>query len=144
MPLSCPAIPAFLLNRGCPTFHFQAIKLILHVAPNAGLTSTHSDNDWLPPTSAVISYKPPPFVPRREIPMGANSDQPVTGKRARNDDAQRGGRKAQRKRAALACDECRARKRRCDGGIPACGGCTRRLSTCVYSSEVEARAWQNR
>lgn len=48
-----------------------------------------------------------------------------------------------RKRAALACDECRVRKRRCDGVIPACGGCTRRRSTCVYSSEVEARAWQS-
>ncbi|MBE3044050.1 Zn(II)2Cys6 transcription factor [Candidatus Bathyarchaeota archaeon] len=78
--------------------------------------------------------------------MSADGEQPATGKRTRtaNDDGERGSRKAHRKRAALACDECRVRKRRCDGAIPACGGCTKRLSTCVYSSEVEASAWQTR
>ncbi|KAH7038961.1 fungal-specific transcription factor domain-containing protein [Macrophomina phaseolina] len=52
-------------------------------------------------------------------------------------------RKAMRKRTALACEECRVRKRRCDGAIPACGGCAKRLSECVYSAEIETRAWHN-
>ncbi|CAH0051365.1 unnamed protein product [Clonostachys solani] len=69
------------------------------------------------------------------------------GKRARTDDDSNPNpdtrRRAVRKRAALACDECRVRKRRCDGGFPTCGGCTHRRSACVYSSEVEARAWQS-
>ncbi|KAJ5520864.1 fungal-specific transcription factor domain-containing protein [Penicillium fimorum] len=34
-----------------------------------------------------------------------------------------------RKRAALACEECRVRKRRCDGAMPACSGCTKRITT---------------
>lgn len=69
----------------------------------------------------------------------------TNAERATVDDngSQRYRRKAGRKRAALACDECRTRKRRCDGAFPACGGCARRMSTCVYSSEMEARAWQS-
>lgn len=81
-----------------------------------------------------------------QLPMSTSADQKGPGKRPRaaGDDGRPGNRKAQRKRAALACDECRSRKRRCDGGIPACGGCARRLTTCVYSSEVEAGAWRTR
>ncbi|KAJ9149934.1 hypothetical protein NKR23_g4087 [Pleurostoma richardsiae] len=70
----------------------------------------------------------------------------TSSKRARAEDdggsqPARCKRKTVRKRAALACEECRVRKRRCDGAIPACGGCARRMSACVYSSEIEARAW---
>ena len=83
--------------------------------------------------------------------MAANDDQPAAAQptaskrpRTADDNDQPPGtrKKAVRKRAALACEECRVRKRRCDGVIPVCGGCTRRRSTCVYSSKVEARAWQ--
>jgi hypothetical protein len=52
--------------------------------------------------------------------------------------------KAIRHRAALACEECRARKRRCDGATPACGGCVKRMSACVYSSEIQGKAWRER
>ncbi|KAL2783210.1 fungal-specific transcription factor domain-containing protein [Aspergillus keveii] len=48
-----------------------------------------------------------------------------------------------RNRAALACEECRSRKRRCDGAIPACGGCVKRMSVCVYASEIHAKAWRD-
>jgi hypothetical protein len=27
--------------------------------------------------------------------------------------------------------------------MPACSGCTKRMSVCVYTSEVEARAWHS-
>jgi hypothetical protein len=27
--------------------------------------------------------------------------------------------------------------------MPACSGCAKRMSVCVYTSEVEARAWHN-
>ena len=46
-----------------------------------------------------------------------------------------------RKRAAMACEECRVRKRRCDGGIPSCAGCEKRRSACIYSSEIDGRIW---
>ncbi|KAK5061072.1 hypothetical protein LTR84_007613 [Exophiala bonariae] len=46
-----------------------------------------------------------------------------------------------RKRATLACEECRTRKRRCDSAFPACGGCKKRKSDCVYSAEIEAKQW---
>ena len=49
-----------------------------------------------------------------------------------------------RKRTVLACEECRVRKRRCDGVVPACGGCTKRRSQCIYSCEVEAKEWNQR
>ena len=72
-----------------------------------------------------------------------------SAKRVRSDDGdslqQLSSRKrAVRKRAAVACEECRIRKRRCDGAVPACGGCAKRMSECVYSADVEARAWHSR
>ncbi|KAL3464907.1 fungal-specific transcription factor domain-containing protein [Aspergillus heterothallicus] len=51
--------------------------------------------------------------------------------------------KITRNRAALACEECRARKRRCDGAVPACGGCVKRMSACVYASEIHAKVWRD-
>ncbi len=48
-----------------------------------------------------------------------------------------------RKRAPLACEECRTRKRRCDGAVPICGGCTKRMSCCVYLAELQEKAWQH-
>ncbi|KAK4447154.1 fungal-specific transcription factor domain-containing protein [Podospora aff. communis PSN243] len=51
-------------------------------------------------------------------------------------------RPAIRKRAPLACEECRMRKRRCDGAVPICGGCTKRMTSCVYLAELQERAWQ--
>ncbi|CEL03670.1 hypothetical protein ASPCAL04818 [Aspergillus calidoustus] len=48
-----------------------------------------------------------------------------------------------RNRAVLACEECRARKRRCDGAIPACGGCVKRMSACVYAAEIHAKVWRD-
>ncbi|KAH7116553.1 hypothetical protein B0J13DRAFT_613411 [Dactylonectria estremocensis] len=78
--------------------------------------------------------------PRRpSLTMATNAERTAV----EDNGTQRYRRKAVRKRAALACDECRTRKRRCDGVFPACGGCARRMSTCVYSSEMEARAWQS-
>ena len=50
---------------------------------------------------------------------------------------------AVRKRAPLACEECRTRKRRCDGAVPICGGCTKRMSCCVYLAELQEKAWQH-
>ncbi|KAE8383726.1 fungal-specific transcription factor domain-containing protein [Aspergillus bertholletiae] len=61
----------------------------------------------------------------------------------RNDTGNNGKKKAGRHRAALACEECRARKRRCDGGTPACSGCVKRLSVCVYASVMHAKAWRD-
>ncbi|KAK4171980.1 putative transcriptional activator [Triangularia setosa] len=52
-------------------------------------------------------------------------------------------RPAVRKRAPLACEECRTRKRRCDGALPYCSGCKKRLSTCVYLADIQEKAWQN-
>ncbi|KAK4205939.1 fungal-specific transcription factor domain-containing protein [Rhypophila decipiens] len=50
---------------------------------------------------------------------------------------------AVRKRAPLACEECRMRKRRCDGAVPICGGCTKRMSSCVYLAELQEKAWHH-
>lgn len=73
--------------------------------------------------------------------------QAQTSKRGRVDDGESehtdSPKKVTRRRAALACEECRVRKRRCDGAMPACGGCMKRMSTCIYSSEVQARAWND-
>ncbi|KAK4199005.1 putative transcriptional activator [Triangularia verruculosa] len=52
-------------------------------------------------------------------------------------------RPAVRKRAPLACEECRTRKRRCDGALPYCSGCKKRLSRCVYLADIQEKAWQN-
>lgn len=51
-------------------------------------------------------------------------------------------RQSRRGRSTLACEECRARKRRCDGNIPACDGCVKRSCQCLYSSEAQNRGWQ--
>jgi hypothetical protein len=39
---------------------------------------------------------------------------------------------AKRRKINLACEQCRARKARCDGSKPVCGNCTRRNEQCVY------------
>ncbi|KAJ9632943.1 hypothetical protein H2204_007511 [Knufia peltigerae] len=74
------------------------------------------------------------------------SDAPSQQKRGHKPVAQQGPSRVTkhagvRKRTVLACEECRVRKRRCDGAVPACGGCTKRRSQCIYSSEVEAKEW---
>ncbi|KAL1966635.1 hypothetical protein VTN77DRAFT_4046 [Rasamsonia byssochlamydoides] len=64
------------------------------------------------------------------------------GDRQRNPDVDR---PAKRRKIALACDECRSRKVRCDGVQPVCGACARRshhgvLSVqCVYTVESEKK-----
>ncbi|KAF9894111.1 hypothetical protein FE257_009084 [Aspergillus nanangensis] len=72
---------------------------------------------------------------------------PQSAKRRRpppsNTDPPQHPRKATRKRATLACEECRVRKRRCDGATPVCGGCMKRMSTCIYASDVQAKEWRN-
>ncbi|GLA09489.1 hypothetical protein AnigIFM60653_011818 [Aspergillus niger] len=47
-----------------------------------------------------------------------------------------------RRKVAIACDECRARKVRCDGRQPICGPCAKRVdqgSQCVYTGELEKK-----
>ncbi|PWY94526.1 hypothetical protein BO94DRAFT_581917 [Aspergillus sclerotioniger CBS 115572] len=44
-----------------------------------------------------------------------------------------------RKRAILACNSCRRRKRRCDGNIPLCGLCDEAGVECVYSGAIHGR-----
>ncbi|RAH57691.1 C6 transcription factor [Aspergillus piperis CBS 112811] len=52
------------------------------------------------------------------------------------------GRPNKRRKVAIACDECRARKVRCDGRQPVCGPCAKRVdqgSQCVYTGELEKK-----
>ncbi|KAK5682727.1 hypothetical protein LTS10_005857 [Elasticomyces elasticus] len=47
-----------------------------------------------------------------------------------------------RRRITLACDECRERKRKCDGVRPVCGACIRRSSpSCVWHTERNSKGW---
>ncbi|KAM6477517.1 aldehyde dehydrogenase family-domain-containing protein [Trichoderma sp. SZMC 28011] len=49
-----------------------------------------------------------------------------------------------RRRTPLACDECRDRKRKCDGVKPVCGACRRRsITTCVWNEERVSKMWTN-
>ncbi|KAL5343980.1 fungal-specific transcription factor domain-containing protein [Aspergillus crustosus] len=49
-----------------------------------------------------------------------------------------------RRRIALACDECRERKRKCDGIKPVCGTCAKRLSSkCVWDEDRSTKGWSN-
>ncbi|KAF7624981.1 hypothetical protein AFLA_001856 [Aspergillus flavus NRRL3357] len=48
------------------------------------------------------------------------------------------GRPSKRRKIAVACDECRVRKIRCDGGQPECGPCTKKADPgvqCVYTGK---------
>ncbi|CAI7630663.1 unnamed protein product [Penicillium glandicola] len=50
--------------------------------------------------------------------------------------------KAKRRKIAVACDDCRARKVRCDGIQPVCGPCSKRIDRglqCVYTGEFAKR-----
>ncbi|RAL01245.1 transcription factor domain-containing protein [Aspergillus ibericus CBS 121593] len=54
----------------------------------------------------------------------------------------RSDRPPKRRKVAIACDECRARKVRCDGRQPVCGPCARRVdqtTQCVYTGELEKK-----
>lgn len=56
------------------------------------------------------------------------------------------GERARRRKISLACEPCRVRKSRCDGGKPICATCQRRslpLSRCIYTIEQNARSASN-
>ena len=76
------------------------------------------------------------------------SCQPNVSKRAPLDDADPAQitkkPKRVRKRAAIACEECRMRKRRCDGAAPACGACMKRMKNCNYASDGQPEDWRGR
>lgn len=71
------------------------------------------------------------------------SQEPEKRKRS-HDQEQPPRRAATRKRQATACEECRLRKRKCDGALPACEGCSRRMCECVYLSGVQAWEWHQK
>ncbi|OIW35725.1 hypothetical protein CONLIGDRAFT_627758 [Coniochaeta ligniaria NRRL 30616] len=49
-----------------------------------------------------------------------------------------------RRRVTLACDECRERKRKCDGVKPVCGSCSKRSARrCVWDDARYNRGWTN-
>ncbi|KAH8425056.1 Zn(II)2Cys6 transcription factor domain-containing protein [Aspergillus melleus] len=51
-------------------------------------------------------------------------------------------RPTKRRKIAVACDECRTRKVRCDGIQPVCGPCVKRSDQgvqCVYTGEPEKK-----
>ncbi|KAE8379700.1 fungal-specific transcription factor domain-containing protein [Aspergillus bertholletiae] len=49
-----------------------------------------------------------------------------------------------RRRIAIACDECRDRKRKCDGVKPVCGACAKRRSPqCVWDEGRNAKGWNH-
>lgn len=63
----------------------------------------------------------------------------------RDGESQTGGaKKSTRHRVTLACEECRVRKRRCDGSTPSCAGCLKRMTVCVYASDIQTEAWRDR
>ncbi|KNG85200.1 hypothetical protein ANOM_008079 [Aspergillus nomiae NRRL 13137] len=49
-----------------------------------------------------------------------------------------------RRRIAVACNECRERKRKCDGVKPVCGACVKRPSPrCVWDAGRNAKGWNH-
>ncbi|KAL3441561.1 fungal-specific transcription factor domain-containing protein [Aspergillus insuetus] len=50
-----------------------------------------------------------------------------------------------RRRIAIACNECRDRKRKCDGVKPVCGSCARRAPSapCIWEEGRNARGWSH-
>ncbi|VUC22993.1 unnamed protein product [Clonostachys rosea] len=47
-----------------------------------------------------------------------------------------------RRRTALACEECRDRKRKCDGVKPICGACKNRSTAqCIWKQERNSKGW---
>ncbi|KAK2757316.1 hypothetical protein FQN54_004830 [Arachnomyces sp. PD_36] len=78
-------------------------------------------------------------VPQNQTPNGGDESH------RRSKEANRGERKLQRRKIALACEPCRERKSRCDGKKPICGSCNRRsftLEQCVYKAD-NARSASN-
>ncbi|CAI7648036.1 unnamed protein product [Penicillium pancosmium] len=49
-----------------------------------------------------------------------------------------------RRRIELACEECRERKRKCDGQRPVCGACTKRSGqVCIWNDDRNTKGWSN-
>lgn len=48
-----------------------------------------------------------------------------------------GGSQPRRPRVKIACDGCKRTKRKCDGSVPACELCRRKVQECVYSTKEE-------
>ena len=49
-----------------------------------------------------------------------------------------------RRRTVQACEECRDRKRKCDGIRPVCGSCSRKPGRCIWNDHRNTKGWSNK
>lgn len=80
----------------------------------------------LPPGSAHDSQQRSPYVPKASIPRSPTQHLGVISLGGIN--------KQRQKKITVACNFCRSRKLKCDGGRPACSQCIKRSVNCDYIS----------
>lgn len=61
-----------------------------------------------------------------------------------DDDNDQDRTRKKRRRTVQACEECRDRKRKCDGMRPVCGSCSRRPGRCIWNDHRNTKGWSNK
>ncbi|KAL3422259.1 quinic acid utilization activator [Phlyctema vagabunda] len=74
-----------------------------------------------------------------EIPTNPNDNPSNSGTSVKRKHAAGGAEGGERKRVSQACDQCRSKKLKCDGGKPSCTSCLSQNRRCIYGSTVKKR-----
>ncbi|KAK2465321.1 hypothetical protein APHAL10511_002675 [Amanita phalloides] len=94
-------------------------------------------------------HRHPPIVPHREVMPGETHAisrlpiEPLSSASPGKSSTPRSSR-PRTKKITVACNFCRSRKLKCDGGRPACGQCTKRSNSCDYMPQTKRRGTRQR
>ncbi|KAI9058281.1 hypothetical protein FKP32DRAFT_1606743 [Trametes sanguinea] len=86
----------------------------------------------VPRSAVTINGEPPSAVPVQSTTTVRDLSPPKTATSARSQ-------RQRAKKITVACNFCRSRKLKCDGGRPACGQCYKRQNPCDYTASSKRR-----
>ncbi|KAF8631065.1 hypothetical protein AX15_002669 [Amanita polypyramis BW_CC] len=100
---------------------------------------------------AVVHRHPPLPVTHREVITGETHSSiarlpldPLSSASPAKSSATPRSSRPRTKKITVACNFCRSRKLKCDGGRPACGQCTKRSNSCDYMPQTKRRGARQR
>ncbi|KAG1715726.1 hypothetical protein ID866_1442 [Astraeus odoratus] len=115
-------------------------QLALGHAPRPALSiETSPNHGGVRHSSMSISRDVPPGTDMRPLPISRALADGVNSSRNNVKGAPTGSSKQRTKKITVACNFCRSRKLKCDGGRPACSQCIKRSLPCDYMPQNSKR-----
>ncbi|KAL3465179.1 fungal-specific transcription factor domain-containing protein [Aspergillus heterothallicus] len=132
-------------NSGPPAYNNAASNNVdNNLSPNQGALSQSSSSDWMWRAGSISSNSAPPSMNYQLYPFTPYSDlsaappqflppqDPIPAPKIAIPRATSAKTSSQRRRSARACEPCRQRKVKCDGGRPECRKCREHGLSCSY------------